>query len=294
MEELRELADRQYGAFTIEQARKWYSVRGIRRQLRAGCWLRVHNGVLCMAAHPLPLTTQLAAATLAIGKPVIACLHSAAELHGFGVVRSDRVHIVAPRHLPQRARLVMHQLDVPAGEIVRVGGLLATAPARTAVELARRVDRLRSLAVLDAALRTETMTGDDLAEQAERQAGRRGIVQVRKLLPLADARAESPMESATRLLCLTAGLPAPELQYEVRDEFGWPCQYLDLAWPDRKVAVEYDGVKAHTGAVALRRDRARHNFLVEQGWTIIYATADDVFHYLNRLVRRISRALAVA
>jgi len=115
---------------------------------------------------------------------------------------------------------VTHQLDVPAEEIVRVDGLLATAPARTAVELARRVDRPRSLAVLDAALRTGTVTGDDLAGQTERQAGRPGIVQVRKLLPLADARAESPMESVTRLLCLTAGLPAPELQYEVRDEFG--------------------------------------------------------------------------
>jgi len=60
------------------------------------------------------------------------------------------------------------------------------------------------------------------------------------------------------------------------------------------VAVEYDGVNAHTGAIALRRDRARHNFLVEQGWTIIYATADDVFRYPERLVRRIRRALTVA
>src|SRR5215475_9624247 len=96
MDELRELADRQCGAFTIQQAQRWYSVHGIRQQLRAGCWLRVHNGVLCVAVHPLPLTTRLAAATLAIGTPVIACLHSAAELHGFGVVRSDRVHIVDP------------------------------------------------------------------------------------------------------------------------------------------------------------------------------------------------------
>jgi hypothetical protein len=181
---------------------------------------------------------------------------------------------------------------VPAAEIVQVDGLAATEPARTAVELARRVDRSRALAVLDAALHSGTATVEQLADQCERQAKRRGIVEIRRLLPHdADGRAESPMESATRLVCLMAGLPAPQLQFPVLDGTGRPCRYLDLAWPDRKVALEYDGVEAHTGPIALRRDRARHNFLVERGWTIIYATADDVRNHPHRLVRRIRAAL---
>lgn len=296
MDELAELAGRQDGAFTSRQAQRWFTLRGIRRQLREGRWLRLHNGVLCISADPLPLTTKLAAAGLALGSPVIACLHSAAELHGFGVIDSDQVHAIDPgRHLPGHSRLALHQLDLEPGEVVDVaGGLLATSPARTAVELARGVRRLRAIAVLDAALRSETVTRDELDEQVDRQAKRRGIVMVRKLVPLADPRAESPMESATRLLCLTAGLPAPTPQFAVRDEFGIPCRYLDLAWPDRKVAVEYDGVEAHAGAIALRRDRARHNFLVERGWTIIYATADDVYRNPERLIRRISLALTRA
>jgi AbiEi antitoxin C-terminal domain/Protein of unknown function (DUF559) len=255
----------------------------------------LHRGVACESAQLLALETRVSAAGLAIGAPVIACLHTAAEFHGFGVVTTDRVHVIdpAPRHLAARDWLVLHQLFARPDEVISVDGLLATTPARTAIEVARNVGRPRALAVLDAALRRQVAM-EELAEQCERQAGRRGIVEVRTLLPLADGRAESPMESVTRLICLQAGLPAPELQFVICDESGWPARYLDLAWPDHKVAVEYDGVAAHTGAEALRRDRARHNFLVERGWTIIYATADDVLRHPGRLIARISRALARA
>lgn len=284
--------DARHGAFSVAQALESYSRHEIRTMVRSGKWARLHKGVLCEATKAHCLLTRLAAAGLAVGRPVTACLASAAELHGFGVVTTDRLHVVDPGgHLSTRDRLVLHQLEVAPDETVLLAGLPTTSPARTAIELARRLDRARGLAVLDAALRQAAVTPDDLHEQCERQAGRRGIRQARWLVPLADGRAESPMESTTRLICRMAGLPAPELQYPVRDEFGWPCRYLDLAWPERKVAVEYDGVEAHAGAVALRRDRARHNFLVEHGWTVIYATADDVFHHPERLVRRIARAL---
>lgn len=288
------MAARQHGAFTTRQAKAWYSDKEIRTRVRNRHWTVLHRGVFCLSTKQVTLRTRLAAAGLALAAPVVACLHSAAELHGFGVVATDRVHVVAPgRHLATRGWLTLHQLDVTPAEIVEVGGLLATDPARTAIELARTVDRPQALAVLDAALR-RGVEPEVMALHCERQAGRRGIVQLRKLLPLADGLAESPMESATRLLCLAAGLPAPELQFPVLDDSGWPVRYLDLAWPSRKVAVEYDGVRAHTGALALHRDRARHNFLVERGWTIIYATADDVLNHPRRLVRRIAHALSRA
>src|SRR3712207_7597546 len=42
----------------------------------------------------------------------------------------------------------------------------------------------------------------------------------REVLPVADPRAESPMESVLRWLLHRAGIPAPELQYVVRDAAG--------------------------------------------------------------------------
>ncbi len=65
---------------------------------------------------------------------------------------------------------------------------------------------------------------------AIQQAGRRGIVAVRELLPLADERAESPMESEARLAMIDGGLPIPELQFEVVDGNN-DLRRLDFAWP---------------------------------------------------------------
>ena len=69
-----------------------------------------------------------------------------------------------------------------------------------------------------------------------KQAGRRGIVVVRELLPLADPRADSPMESEARLVMIDGGLPMPELQYEVVDGRG-KLRRLDFAWPPGATGV---------------------------------------------------------
>ena len=77
--------------------------------------------------------------------------------------------------------------------------------------------RPRALATLDAALRSRRCDRAELARAAVAQAGRRGIVQVRELLVLADPSAESAMESETRLVMLDGGLPSPALQFEIVD-----------------------------------------------------------------------------
>ena len=48
---------------------------------------------------------------------------------------------------------------------------------------------------------------------------------------------------------------------------------VDLAWPDRRVALEYDGVEWHGTAAQLGRDRARLNALLGAGWVVLHATA---------------------
>ena len=69
---------------------------------------------------------------------------------------------------------------------------------------------------------------------------------------LFDAGAQSPKETWLRLLLIQAGLPRPQTQIPVRDEFGEAIAYLDMGWEDMKVAVEYDG-EQH------RSDRRQYN-----------------------------------
>jgi very-short-patch-repair endonuclease len=65
---------------------------------------------------------------------------------------------------------------------------------------------------------------------------------------------------------------------------------LDLAWPERKLACEYDGVAFHTGD-RLFEDRARLNSLVRLGWTVVHVTAAMVFKGRRLLVQQIAEHL---
>ena len=98
------------------------------------------------------------------------------------------------------------------------------------------------------------------------------------------------MESEARLVMIDGGLPPPVLQYEVVDLRGYRWR-LDFAWPDLRVAAEYDGVDWHSGPDAFLRDRRRSSALQELGWLIVPIVADDVRYRPGELVRRLKTQL---
>jgi len=53
------------------------------------------------------------------------------------------------------------------------------------------------------------------------------------------------METEARLAMIYGGLPIPELQYEIVDG-NRELRRVDFAWPDERVAVEYEGLDWHT------------------------------------------------
>lgn len=110
---------------------------------------------------------------------------------------------------------------------------------------------------------------------------------VRELLPFADGRAESAMESEARLVMIDRKLPPPELQYTIygRDGELWR---VDFAWPDVRLAAEYESVDWHVGRNEMLRDKARWGKIQELGWTIIPIVIGDVRREPNRLADRIA------
>ncbi|MCV7066273.1 hypothetical protein H7H51_12055 [Mycolicibacterium farcinogenes] len=230
---------------------------------------------------------------LACGRKVPLCLASAAAVHGFDTEGSADLHVLNPPggQLRSADGLVVHRRD--GAPLTSVDGRYVTAPAWTAIEVARSLRRPRALATLDAALRSTTCTRTDLWRAALDQAGRRGIVNVRNLIALADGHAESPMESEARLVMLDGGLPVPELQYEVVDGNG-RLRRLDFAWPGQRVAVEYDSLDWHGNPDALVNDRRRTAALMDVGWTVIALVFDDVRHRQGEMVARINRQLGHA
>jgi hypothetical protein len=252
-------------------------------QVRRGGLVRVWRGVYS-ATQP-DLLMRLRALDILTGDHAVACMHTAAALYGFDVEGSDAVHVLDPGfRLRPTSGLVVHQRQ---GAPMRlVSSRRAISPAWTAVEVARQVGRPRSLATLDAALRSRWCTAAELADAVNRQRGRRGIVKVRNLLPHVDARAESAMESEARLVMLDHGLPCPELQHLISGRHGESWR-VDFAWPHARVLAEYESVAFHAGRLEMLRDKERFAGLQDAGWIVIPIVVSDVRRNQDRFCERI-------
>lgn len=271
-----------------------YTRAEVRARVRSERWRPVFTGAYRLDAAEPDARLLLAAAALSIGRPVPACLHTAAALHGFGVLDDPVTHVAVDPGSPclRRVGLWPHQLVLGPRDLTSLWcGAVTTTAARTAIDLARTLPRLDVLPVLDAALESGTCTPDSLARELTRHVGMRGVRQARELLPLACTGPDSPQESRMRLHCHDAGLPAPAVQLPVLDRRGRPHRWLDLGWEEVKVGLEYDGETAH-GEDRRHRDRRRHNVLEDDGWAMFYATDHDIHGDPRLLMGQVGRAIA--
>ena len=256
-------------------------------QVANGGLVRVWHGVY--ARGEPDLVRKLAALDIVTGRETVASMGTAAALYGFDTENTTAIHILDPGvGTRSTTGLVVHQR---VGAPTRlVASRLATAPAWTAVEVARQLRRPRALATLDAALRSRWCTADELERAVRDQRGRRGIAAVRRLLPFADGRAESAMESEARLVMIDHGLPLPELQYTIHGSDGRRWR-VDFAWPDARVAAEYDSVEWHAGRSEMLKDKTRFAGVQEAGWTVVPIIVDDIRRRPARLAQRLDSHL---
>ncbi|KAB1911229.1 hypothetical protein [Micromonospora sp. AMSO31t] len=169
------------------------------------------------------------------------------------------------------------------------GRLLRTAPAACAWETAVWSDPVRAVGIIDALLRMGLVGRTDLADVADGSAGRPGGRRARWVFGLADPGAQSPPESHLRVRLVLAGLPRPAAQHPVRGPSGLVL-HPDLAWPQFRVAVEYDG-QWHADPDQLTPDRYRLNQLVAAGWLVLHVTGRRLHREFPALVREIRAAL---
>lgn len=282
------LLERAGGFATTAQLLTVMSRQQLDVQVKNGGLKRVWYGVY--AAQDPNLVGRLAALDIFMGRHAVACMGTAAALHGFDTENSTAIHVLDPgiRMRPTVGLMVHQRTGAP---LQRTAGRLVTAPAWTAVEVARQLRRPRALATLDAALHSMRCTRAQLQTAIAEQRGRRGIVAVRELLPFADERAESAMESEARLVMIDHKLPPPELQYAILGADG-ELWRVDFAWPAARLAAEYESVDWHAGRDAMLRDKTRWGSIQDLGWTIIPIVVHDVRREPQRLANRIAGHLA--
>lgn len=265
------IARRQHGLVTRGQAlAAGLSMTAIKRRVAAGAWLPLAAGVYALASSPATWQRQVLAACLAVGG--IASHRTAAALWRFSGFRPGPVHVlVAHGRSSCTAPATIHQSrTLRPADITRPDGIPITRAARTLADLARQVPRPALEDAVDDALCRRVVTLDRLA----RQRGSPTLTAV--LATWRDGSAPQDVAEA-RLLrrMLHAGLPPPETQHEVWHDGRFVAR-LDLAWPDRRLAVELDGFRWHASPRAFQRDRVRRNLLVHLGWTVFQATPADL------------------
>ena len=264
-----------------------------RAQLRSTAWRPLFRDVYACAT--VPVTHELravAAAGLLLPRAVVSG-RSAAVLWGVDAAGpNDDVELTVPPGSPAcSAPGVRVRRWVLRPEQVRSRGRTATTSAETtAVDVGRMNGPVEeSVAVVDA-LVVRGRADLDAIRRAAAAAGGPGCRRARRVADLADGLAESPQETRLRLILHASALPRPFAQHTVRGTGGTFVARVDFAWPDLRLAVEYEGLW-HGERQNVAKDRARLNRLTAAGWRVVFVTAADL-RDPAALTARIGAALA--
>jgi very-short-patch-repair endonuclease len=262
-----------------------------RGQLRGPMVQRLFQGVYALRGEPMTHELRCAAAALVLPPETVITGRSAAGLWGVPLARAqDCVQVAVPdsTRIARRAGLDVRRTLVQADERTPWSEVAVATPLRTTLDLLLGQPLPDAVADLDAVLRAGLVALPQVAAIVEGRSDK-GIVLARRAVQLADPRAESRPESRVRVWLELDGLH-PEPQYWIEDSSGRLAR-LDLAFPEHKVGVEYDGSWRDGERWALNRDRDRLNRVQAAGWEIVFVTA-QLLHDPVRMVHTVRAALA--
>ena len=274
--------------------------RLLRTFLVSGEIRRVLRGVYVVATVPDTVELRAAAAALVVPAGAVICGRTAAWLHGVDALAMGahrvlpEVDVMSPagRSAARRTGVFGSSGPLDDDDVVFVGDVPVTGPARTAADVARLLPRPDALAALDAILRLGITSTGAVLDTLGPFAGYRGVRQARELVSLATPLAESPQESRTRLRCVDAGFPAPEPQILVSTVSGVFVARLDMGWRLAYTALEYDGDEHHSTSTDMRGDRERRQDVERVGWKVAVVTAREVLGRSLAFEAIVSDALA--
>jgi Transcriptional regulator, AbiEi antitoxin/Protein of unknown function (DUF559) len=272
---------------------------------RAGHLVRMRRGVYASRsavqwaeadqrrAHVL----RIFAVRATVGRWGIASFHSAAVLHGLALLKTppkERVTLTVPLarrwERAQPADVVFHASDLPPEHVTRLYNLPVTTAGRTVVDLARTLPFMDAVVVADSALHDEKATRPELHQILKACAGWPGARRARRVIDFADERAESPLESAARVVFDQYGLDQPELQATIHGRaFAFR---VDFRWRGQPVIAEADGLVKYNDRKDLLAERERDHLLREAGYTVVHFTWRELFQTPEIVITRIRGALA--
>lgn len=270
--------------------------RAMDKALGAGHWQRVLRGTYVRGGVALGLDVRAEAAARLLPDQALVADRCLLWLLGVDVlpIGPPALEVVVPRGavVPRRAGVKARTAHVPAGDrhVISTSRLRCLRPVRAVADLLRLLPLAEAVVVADAVQRASLCDEPALRGELAGHEGLRGVRRATRALDLSDGRAESPPESRLRLQLVLAGL-APVPQFEVVDA-GRFLARVDLAFPEAKLAIEYDGREVHERVDVFTRDRQRQNDLVRAGWIVLRFTAADLRFDATGAVAQVRAVLA--
>lgn len=212
------------------------------------------------------------------------------------------VSVVNPTRPLRRKGVRAHRVNPELVRVVEHEGLRVTDPASTWAQLASMLTFRDLVAAGDAIVLAKEQAGPydtsenepslaTLADLKDAAAQRHPSAKtLRSALPLVRTNAWSRPETHVRLLLTEAGLPEPELNYNVFDEIGHWVKCVDLAYPKWRIAIEYQSAY-HREAKQYSKDLAALSALSRLGWYTVQLTSDHVFAHPNMTKSMVSEAI---
>jgi very-short-patch-repair endonuclease len=240
-------------------------------QLRGPGYIRLFRGIFVRSGSEVDFAVRCRAAALIGGGRGVLAGWAAAELLGASCAPVNAlVELVLPGG-SRRPGLIVRRHVLPEDEIVLVGAARVTTPARTAFDLGRVTPVGDAIMGVDALRYGCDVTVDAVRALAYRHPGVRGGGRLPQVLRRSTNLSASPMESRIRVAIEDAALPLPVLQHRVGP------YHLDLAYPELKIAIEYDG-REHLKPARALRDLRRQAYLTAEGWTVLRFPASVVLY----------------
>lgn len=224
-----------------------WSSRDLHHACTGGTLERLRRGVYAVPGNPTPEDRHRIASTaaLALRVPGTAISHvSAAIMHNLPVRRAalSLAHLTRSfgSHGRKEAGVHLHHCQLAPAEVVEIDGVLVTSLERTLADTARQESFAWAVVLMDAGLARQADAGLLLhyAQTGSRRPGNRNL---KRTLVFADGLSGSPAESLSRVSMQRAGVPAPELQFDVVSPQGEWIATADFGWPEFGVIGEVDG-----------------------------------------------------
>lgn len=264
-----------------------------RKQLRGDAFVRLFRG--CYVSAQVRQTPELVlrAALLAVPSASFVTHHSAARLLGGVVPGSADAHVgTVDHHKTEKSGIVVHRYRAQP-ELVRRRGVRVTSSVRTFLDLAEVLELVDLVVLGDSLVKRQQLEPEHLVRAAQEWRGRGGR-RARQAAALVRRGVDSPQETRTRLLMVFAGLPEPDINIELRDEYGAIQRRIDLGYRAFKLAIEYDGRQHIERQSAWGADILRREDLANVGWRFVVLISDDLnvspVDTLDRLVQAMRAA----